>query len=488
MSDLSNLSKEDRKELLKAETSLKVQKKEVNEIEVVQNVEVFGTKEVSVKEFMGSTDKSLMILENYDLSKENLVALKVKHEARVEALVLIEKLTPAELKELSSIRGELREPRYLVQKIESNNISVFESYKKMDKANLKTLIDINKELEVKADDKIKLEEERKKKEKLEEANAEALRVKTINDKIDEIEASCYEVIQKMVFSEIEFSKTQLFAFFTIEFDFEEYDILFDQAKSRIESALENKVNSLTASEKQRLDNIRLEEETAELKRLSDLQAERLTAIMPYVAFGQSVDLTKLSELTKGEWELIFDAKKALFEADAKAKKEAQDKLDAENLERENKAKADKEKIFEIRVNRLAEIGIVDGGNFFENESKNVKIVKEAIFDLDAIDFETIITDAKLAIEKAKEEQERTDKQKAIDLKLSKEDAERLKKENKERGKRLAKEKASFAIKIQEGVILLPIGCDNEEISLFIENANSRIQALKTELLTELEKL
>lgn len=505
MSDLSNLSKEDRKELLKAETSLKVQKKEVNEIEVVQNVEVFGTKEVSVKEFMGSTDKSLMILENYDLSKENLVALKVKHEARVEALVLIEKLTPAELKELSSIRGELREPRYLVQKIESNNISVFESYKKMDKANLKTLIDINKELEVKADDKIKLEEERKKKEKLEEANAEALRVKTINDKIDEIEASCYEVIQKMVFSEIEFSKTQLFAFFTIEFDFKEYDILFDQAKSRIESALENKVNSLTASEKQRLDNIRLEEETAELKRLSDLQAERLTAIMPYVAFGQAVDLTKLSELTKGEWGVIFDAKKALFDAsvlenkkieDERIAKEEEEKeaiyvirrkrllelgmqyseehdtffIDEENeyillkddvydftavefeetfeevktVFKEASDKVEKERVFEIRKGRLAEIGIIEKENGWFSDSNNDSTMnKTLVYESDAEKFEQTILESKEAIKIGNDLREEAEVQKEKDLQLAKEDAERLKKENKARVAKYASDKKSL---------------------------------------------
>lgn len=351
-----------------------------------------------------------------------------------------------------------------------------------------TLIEITQPLEDQWQEEVNSWEGRKANEKKLAEEAEALRVKNINDKIEETETSCYEIIQKMTFSEIDFSKTQLFAFFTIEFDFEEYDILFEQVKSRVETALENKIASLTVSENQRLDNIRLEEESKELKRLADLQASRLTEIMPYVAFGQSVDLTKLSELTKGEWEIIFDAKKALFDADVKAKKEAQEKLDAENLERENKAKADKEKIFEIRVNRLAEIGIVDGGNFFENESKNVKIVKEAIFDLDAIDFETIITDAKLAIEKAKEEQERTDKQKAIDLKLSKDDAERLKNENKARMKRLSVDKKVISESLEVYFADLHLSTENEESLAFIITANTKIQALKNELLTELEKL
>lgn len=359
-----------------------------------------------------------------------------------------------------------------------------------------TLIEITQPLEDKWQEEVKAWEERKAREKKEADDAEALRVKTINDKIDEIEASCYEVIQKMVFSEIEFSKTQLFAFFTIDFDFEEYDILFDQAKSRIETALENKVNSLTASENQRLENIRLEEESKELKRLADLQAERLTAIMPYVAFGQVVDLTKLSELTKGEWELIFESKKALFEADTKEKQEAKEKLDAENLEKENKDKADKEAVFEIRKSRLAEIGInsVDNGTQFTYSMIKGDFVfqltylVDRVLNSDAIDFETIITDAKLSIEKAKSDAEEAEKQKALDLKLSKEDAERLKKENKARVKRLSVDKKVISESLEVYFADLHLSTENEESLAFIITANTKIQALKNELLTELEKL
>lgn len=263
------------------------------------------------------------------------------------------------------------------------------------------LIEITQPLEDKWQKAVKDWEDRKEREKQEAAKAEELRIKTIKDKIDEVESACHQIIQKMVFSEIDFSKTQLFAFFTIDFDFEEYDILFEQVKSRVESALDVKVKSLTDTENQRLANIRLEEQNKEIKRLSDLQASRLNEILPYVSFGEAVDLTKLSELEDEVYSGILASKKALFEADAKEKKKAQEKLDAENLEKEQKAKEEKEKIFEIRKNRLAEIGLVLHEGVFMDSSSVCNIQEGVVFNSDAIDFETYITDAKLDIEKAK---------------------------------------------------------------------------------------
>jgi hypothetical protein len=367
--------------------------------------------------------------------------------------------------------------------------SKFASIRKEVGAETSTLIEITQPLEDKWQEAVKAWEDRKAKEKKESEEAEALRVKTINDKIEEIETSCHEIIQKMTFSEIDLSKTQLFAFFTIEFDFEEYDILFEHVKSRVELALEQKINSLTVSENQRLDNIRLEAENAEVKRISELQSSRLTDIMPYVAFGQYVDLTKLSELTKDEWELVFDAKKALFDADAKEKQEAQEKLDAENLEKENKSKADKDAIFEIRKNRLSEIGFdtektISG--FFIHPILFDGVDADALFNLDAIWFETIITDSKLAIEKAKSDAEEVERQKAIDLQLAEEDAAKLKAENKARIKKYASDKKTLTefVKSLEFRNAVP-EVENEEIQVVLDKILWELENCKGFLLTEI---
>jgi len=271
-----------------------------------------------------------------------------------------------------------------------------------------TLIEITQPLEDQWQEEVKAWEERKAKQKEEEEAAEALRVKTINDKIDETETSCYEIIQKMIFSEIDFAKTQLFAFFTVDFDFEEYDILFEQVKSRVETALENKVASLTVSENQRLDNIRLEEANVEAKRLADLQASRLTEIMPYVALGVAVDLTKLSELTKDEWEVIFSAKKALFDAHVLENK----KIEDERIAREEE---EKEAIYEIRKKRLEEAGMKysdEHDTLWLEEADEYILLKEDISDCSALEFEETFSEVKTIVQNAKDIIE---KQKVFDI-------------------------------------------------------------------------
>jgi hypothetical protein len=73
----------------------------------------------------------------------------------------------------------------------------------------------------------------------------------------------------------------------------------------------------------------------------------------------------------------------------------------------------------------------DGFFWSLNGVEKVAIRIGQIKDADVIDFETIITDSKLAIEKAKEEAEKAEQQRLADEKLAKEDAEKLKKENKD---------------------------------------------------------
>lgn len=543
-------------------------KKEIEE----QGVEVFGTKEVSVKEFMGGTDKSLVLLSSPELAKENLVALHDKYETRVGELVLIDKLSPAELKELNSIRGELREPRYLVQKIEKNNTSVFEAYKKTDKANLKELIEINKSLEDKADEKIKIEEYRKKNEKAEAERLEREREANLRKSIDDFESDSYKIVQSTTISDIEANKTMLDALVNKEIDYEEFDILFEQAKNRIQNAWDLKCDDIQEKEEQRLENERMKQEIfnvrvirfkefgfeledgiifrsvqlphtytkdellnidsatferailnlreakeeieqskidSEANRISELQASRLTEILPYVAFGEPVDITKLSELSDNEYQSILLAKKFLFEADvisknrikeeqeAKAEEEKEavyeirkkrlqesgmeysDEHDTLWLEEESeyillkedvsdcnalefeetfsevrkiiqdaKDKVENDKVFEIRKGRLAEIGVFyDEVNGFSNQFGNTN--SEVVYKMDSNEFEACISDTKLAIKKSKSDAEEAEKQKYIDLKLAEDDAKRLRNENKARIKRLAKDKSVLKVSFEK---------------------------------------
>jgi hypothetical protein len=392
-------------------------------------------------------------------------------------------------------RTALLKGRTELEKQEKLIVSKLTAFRKDINAVIGYFIDITEPHEDKQQQEVKRYENIKAQVKAEEERIERERIEKIKTKIDLFESDSYKIIQETNIENVEMHKTMLDAFVNDEFDYEEYDIMFEQARMRIQASWDAKCGDIQEKEEQRKRNEQLEKENLEAKRISDLQASRLNEILPYVAFGEAVDLTSLSDIEESAYAEILSSKKALFEADAKEKKEAQEKLDAENLERENKAKADKEKIFEIRVKRLEEIGIHNQINddectsSFADEFQKIHFECDEVLNADAIDFETIITDAKLAIEKAKEEHERAEQQKAKDLELSKADAECLKKENKARVKRLAKEKDILSDLIKEEIdYLIDIDVENKEIIDFIENANIKIHSFATELLTELEKL
>lgn len=363
-------------------------------------------------------------------------------------------------------------------------------------AKTKELIDISLPHEEKQQAEVKRYEGIKEAERLEKERIENERVEKIKLKIDSIETESFAIIQKMTFKNIISDTDSISLICKQEFDFEEYDILFEQTLARIENAIKDKIDDLNERDNQRIATEKAEEENRKLKAKQDLQASRLSEILPYVAFGNSIDLTNLSRFEESDYLDILESKKALFEADAKEKREAQEQLDAENLEKENKAKADKEKIFEIRKNRLLEIGFVIGkiNDNLENEvflhgDILLGTLKETVFECDAIVFEKIITDAKLAIEKAKSDAEEAEKQKAIDLKLAEEDAERLKKENKARVKRLAGDKKTLACYIEDLQFdSVDPRLENEESKVLFDYLKIKVENFKKELLTELEKL
>jgi hypothetical protein len=255
-----------------------------------------------------------------------------------------------------------------------------------------TLIEITQPLEDEWQAEVKAWEDRKEREKKEAAEAEAKREKEIRNKIDAFETDSYTIIQKMTFESIIPDQNELANLRDDEFDFAEFEILYDQVHDRVTSAYETKVESLTTAENQRLRNLELEKENAEAKRKSDLQAKRLEEIMPYVAFGQAIDLTKLSEMKDDEYAGHLSSKKGLFEADVKIKQEAEDA-------RFEKEAEEKEAIFNIRKNRLSEIGMTyNESGWFSDENSDAMVNYSSVYESDAISFEESISAAKDTIQ------------------------------------------------------------------------------------------
>jgi hypothetical protein len=444
-----------------------------------KSLEVFGTTEVAVKEFMGSTDKSLVLLSDYELAKKNLEQLKVKHQPRVDELVALEVLSPSELKELNSIRGELREPRYLVQNIEKNNISVFEAYKKTDKAKLKDLIDINKELEDKVDVKIKAEEQRKKTEKELEAQAEENRVNTIKERIDTFEADSYKIIQSTTFDDVEFNKKMLDALANTEFDFEEYDILFEQAKARVQASWDSKCTDVKQREEQRLENEAMKQEIFQVRvnRLKEVGFDLHNGV-----FMDTILSTPIQE------SFILDCNSQTFEETLLDIKFRLDKKEQEA--REVEIKNQKEEQFKVRRNRLAEIGFkwIGHNQEFVCKELGLNLSGDSIADADIFGFEEMLSKAKQDVVDAEKKREQDELDLQEKRKQEAKDKKQKELDDKARVKRLALDKKVLKESFETYFAELIYESENEETKNFISFANLQIGQLKADLLKQLNEL
>lgn len=295
--------------------------------------------------------------------------------------------------------------------------------------------------EEKQQEEVKRFEQIKENERLERERLENERIEKIKSTISDFESCCYALISQMTFQNAKETKETLDKHFSIDYDAQEFDILYQQAKNRVQSQFDLKHSEVIEKENQRVENERLAREKAE--------------------------------------------------ADAKLKA-IEEQQEKERAEREEKEREEKVKVFEIRKNRLAEIGIIlNSLGFFVFPDSKIFVVNysiENIFYADVIHFENILTKAKKAIQDAKEETERLAKQKEEDERLSKLDAENLKKENKARVKRLANDKKIISESLETYFADLHFATENQETKDFIENANTRIQSLKNELLTDLKNL
>lgn len=340
----------------------------------------------------------VIVLDNLKTSNlPELIGWKEKQEKLVNDNPYVEIIDTKTYNEACKSRTNLLKGRTELQNQDKAVASKLASFRKEVGTETGILIDITKPHEEKQDTEVKRWEDIKTKEKEEKANAEANRIKAIQDKLESIETEAYKVIQPMEFSEIESKSESVRAILSADgFDFEEYDVMWDQVVSRVESSLESKVKTLTANEEQRLDNLRLEKENAESKRISDLQSKRLTEIMPYVAFGVALDFTKLGEMDDTEYSGHLESKKGLFESDAEIKKKAEE-------ERLAKEEEEKDAVYEIRKKRLEESGMKysdEHDTFWTDANKEYIILKEDIYNEDALEFENTLVEAKGVIAEA----------------------------------------------------------------------------------------
>jgi hypothetical protein len=258
-------------------------------------------------------------------------------------------------------------------------------------------------------------------------------------------------------------------------------------------------------------------------------------------------VSKQSELKLGRI-AVLEMQSGEFELKLSEIKNFKEK--AEQAKRDAELKKEKDEQFEVRKNRLAEIGVFKVNNenqlstldfIFRDNDKGFSKSAETIYNASVTEFEQILVDAKKAIADAKEQKEKKDKEERFstrkeklvelgfecsrlgftlnnsDFKLELEDiyildekgfdlvlksasdvVSKLKKaeqkkadaENKAREKRLAKDKAIYENVLREHLNRFPIVFDSKEKEIldFSAMCSNRVATLLNELLTELKEL
>lgn len=327
------------------------------------------------------------------------------------------------------------------------------------------------------------------KEKQEKERLENERVSKIKTKINDFESDSYKIIQETNIGNVELHKSMLDAFVNDGFDYEEYDIMFEQAKMRIQSSWDFKCNEIQEKEEQRLENLRIKEELFDVrvKRMQDVGFDFEDGFFTHKQLGERFTEIQVKDVSG----LLFEEE--LSEVKYKLNKIIQDQADAE-------LKKQKDEQFEIRKNRLAEIGVVMNiENMFVVLGYFYISSKELVYNASISEFEKILSDAKKSIQKAKEQKELLEKQRleSEELELNNQqeadkkaiaDKKELDSKNKARVKRLANDKKVVAESLEVYFSKVYLETENKEILDFINGANNLIQGLKSELLTQLNEL
>jgi len=386
-------------------------------------------------------------------------------------------------------RTNLLKGRTELQNQDNLVASKLASFRKEVKSETDILILITQPSEDKQALEVKRHEGVKEARKAEKERLEKEREDNITKEIETFETSSLELIQKITIANLNETKEKLNALSNSEFDYEEFDVIFEMSKQRIQNLFESRHNDIVDRENQRLENERLQSEAIESKRVSDLQANRLNEIMPYVAFGEAVDLSKLSDMDNYTYESVLTSKKALFDANLKTIQDAQDKLDNENLEKDIKAEKEKHANFDIRIKRLSQIGVsydLQGGFTYQYGRAS----HYHVYFMAAVEFEDFLLkiEQQNEIAKQKEQQEIKDSEErenqvALDLKKSEEHAVKLKAENKARIKKFVSDKKELTEFIESIEFRSAVPeMENEDSEKFLNNSVEMLEEFKKGLL------
>ena len=433
----------------------------------------------------------LSIIEKLDVNNlPELVGWKEKQETLVKENPYVEIIDAKSYDLACKSRTNLLKGRTELEKQDKAIASKVASFRKSVGGKTAELIDISSYAEEKQQKEVKRWEGIKEAEKAEKARIEDERIHRIKNEVNTFETKCLELIQNTVFANVNETKSKMDVFFNTEFNFEEYDIMFTQAKARVQSFWDSRCGEIQEKEVQRIAKEEAEAEAKKQKEQSELQSTRLAELLPFIGFGEEVDMVNLWELSQENYDSIFSFKE-----------QAKGKYDAEQIEikekKEAEIKNEKDAVFKIRLNRLSEIAFL-----YEEENGNlvgyVSIIDsqewmKILYGSTAVEFEDVLCKAKECVQKAEEQYNQIEKQKLDDEAKSKADAVKLKKENADRVKRLAvdKEQLTKSIGIVKDSFLSEIvfrEFGNEESETLRKEFQDTFDLLFNECFTKIENL
>lgn len=126
-------------------------------------------------------------------------------------------------------------------------------------------------------------------ERLAKVRAEEERVAKIRETVVNFENECNAIVGTTTIENVKLNKEQLDFMFNSNFDFMEFQQLFEMAKARVQASFDLKCGDIQEKEDQRLENERIKAEQVEQKRVFDIK-EKISAY-------KNKWLIKLSDLT-----------------------------------------------------------------------------------------------------------------------------------------------------------------------------------------------
>lgn len=352
-------------------------------------------------------------------------------------------------------------------------------------------------------------------ERLAKVRAEEERVAKIREAVVNFENECNAIVGTTTIENVKLNKEQLDFMFNSNFDFMEFQQLFEMAKARVQASFDLKCGDIQEKEDQRLENERIKAEQIEQKRVFDIKEK--------VSAWKTNWLTKLSTLTFEESKNVekeFSEEKALdcqeYQEDyawsrseifilidlkileLQSKEDNRLKMEAFKKEKAEFEEKQKESKFQERCKQIIDLGFVlDKGNKYYEKGKyllsvdNIKTHSSDLWERE-LDYARNVENFNLSAQPVEDNFKAVLEGEEVEVNVIKADGYSTSEENivLHGSDSLLKEKAIYKNILDECLTSFPAWFDssNKEVKEFSIKCHIKVIKLRDELLDELTNL